>query len=160
MNIYPKIDSLLLAKYIIVKLGGMNHLKLQKLLYYIESWHLVIFDQSIVDDDFYAWVHGPVLKRVWNTYKRYSLLYDSLPNDLAKASDIIDQAEAVLNSDQLDLIKDVLEEYGSKGAYHLECLTHSEKPWREARGDLPPEEPSNAAINKETMKTYYRSLLR
>ena len=50
-----KIDSIKLAYYIInsLKYPDINHLKLQKLLYYIQSWHIVFFDErKLFDDEF------------------------------------------------------------------------------------------------------------
>jgi uncharacterized phage-associated protein len=43
-----RVDPVDLAKYVIVKLGQTDHLKLQKLLYYIQSWHLVMFDKPLL----------------------------------------------------------------------------------------------------------------
>ncbi|WP_277882656.1 hypothetical protein [Oscillatoria sp. FACHB-1406] len=34
-------------------------------------------------------------------------------------------------------------------------MTHVEAPWNLARGDLPPDVPSNEIIEKEWMKEYY-----
>ena len=53
-----KIDSVILAEYILFKCGKMSHLKLQKLLYYVQAFHLAYFDSPLVDDEFEAWLHG------------------------------------------------------------------------------------------------------
>ncbi len=55
-----KVDSLLLSEFILFKYGPMSHLKLQKLLFYAQALHLAYFDEPIIEDDFEAWVHGPV----------------------------------------------------------------------------------------------------
>ena len=49
-----KIDSELLTEYILSKYGKMSHLKLQKLLYYVQAFHLAYFDSPLIDDDFEA----------------------------------------------------------------------------------------------------------
>jgi len=69
------IDSVDLAYYIInsKKYTNLSHLKLQKLLYYIQSWHLVFFDKKLFDDDFQAWVHGPVSRKIYDTFKDESI---------------------------------------------------------------------------------------
>ncbi len=51
------VESELLAQYVAFKLGKCSHLKLQKLLYYIQGFHLARFDNPIIDEDFEAWVH-------------------------------------------------------------------------------------------------------
>jgi len=39
----------------------MSHKKLQKLCYYAVAWHYTLYDSKLVlDDEFEAWVHGPV----------------------------------------------------------------------------------------------------
>jgi hypothetical protein len=63
-----------------------------------------------------------------------------------------------LNPQQIEMIGDVLKEYGDKSAYHLEYLSHSEPPWKEARRGYDPSERSEVPISKETMKRYYQSL--
>lgn len=48
--------------------------------------------------------------------------------------------------------------YGNKDGNELEALSHSEKPWREARIGLGEDERGDSVIRTETMKTYYRSI--
>ena len=152
-----KIDSTDLAYYIInsQKYPNLSHLKLQKLLYYIQSWHLVFFDTKLFDDDFQAWVHGPVSRKVYNTFKDESILHNELNPDLSKGNNI----DSVLSDEQLQLINDVLDEYGDKTPYHLECLTHEEKPWKEARGNCSLTEKCTNVINENTIKEYYTTLI-
>lgn len=155
-----KVSSIELAKYIRAYCGRMNHLKLQKLIYYCEAWHLAYFETSLIEDDFQAWVHGPVSIKVWEHYKTDSVLYNDLPgfSENVKGS-IISKFSIKVTNDQLDLINDVLKEYGGKSSYQLECLTHVELPWREARGGLAINEYSSIIINKTTMKDYYKKQL-
>ncbi len=69
------IDSELLAQYILWKVGKASHLKVQKLLYYIQGYHLAYFDEPVIEDDFEAWVHGPVSRRLFDRLKDKSLLH-------------------------------------------------------------------------------------
>ncbi len=156
----PKIDSIELAKFILAKLGGMPRLKLQKLIYYIEAWHLAIFKESIILDRFRAWVHGPVSIKVWHKFKSSdSPVFNDVSVSAKEARRAVAEVESALVVDQLDLIKDVLKEYGGLSAYELEALTHSELPWREARAGIASDEPSNAVISKVTMQKFYRNRL-
>ena len=127
-----KIDSELLTEYILAKYGNMSHLKLQKLLYYVQAFHLAYFSSPLIDDDFEAWLHGPVSKKIFDKVKDFSLLY----NDIEFKGDrdkIIDAITHQLTSDQITLIDDVLVEYSTKTGQQLENLTHSEDPWILAR---------------------------
>jgi len=153
----PQVEAVDLAKYILAIQGPMSHLKLQKLVYYVEAWHLVFQDKPLITEDFKAWVHGPVCLSLWHAAKDFSLLNGNIGVKAAGREAIIKRMESRLSKDQIELIKDVLKEYGDKPSHHLESLTHSERPWIEARGNLPPNEPSSAKIKKTTMKDYYRS---
>jgi uncharacterized phage-associated protein len=154
-----KIDPILLAQYVLVKLKAADHLKLQKLLYYVQSWHLAIFGEPVFGEDFKAWVHGPVLTSVWNELKDHSKLHTKVGVKDSHASKVVSTVKNKLSQEQIELIDDVLEEYGTKTGYHLECLTHSEDPWRDARGNLPPDEKCSARISKSAMRKFYAARL-
>ncbi len=154
-----KLDSIDLADYILAKLGPMAHLKLQKLVYYVEAWHLAVFEEPLIDDNFKAWLHGPVSTKVWHHYKDRSMLNASLGITKERAEEVVRIVEGALDQDQIDLITDVLSEYGKESAYHLECLTHSEDPWMNARRGVPPGESSTNTISKESIKQFYAEKL-
>lgn len=58
-------NAIVLSKYVIAYSNNVGDLitnkRLQKLLYYVKAWGLVYFEDGIVNDDFEAWVHGPVV---------------------------------------------------------------------------------------------------
>ncbi len=58
-----------------------------------------------------------------------------------------------------DHLEEVWNKYGILDATKLEMLTHSEEPWKEARGSLAPDLPSRSVITQESMKNYYSSLI-
>lgn len=154
------LDSIKLSEYILAKLGSMNQLKMQKLLYYVEAFHQAYFECPVIEDEFEAWVHGPVSRKVWNDLKDVSLLYDDISFvDESDSHRVIQAIEGQLSLDQVDLIEDVLGEYGVLSAYKLECLTHEEAPWIEARRGVPPGDPSTNLISKDLMRTFYRKML-
>jgi len=64
-----KVDSIQLANYLLAVAGPMPHLKLQKLAYYVEAWHLAYFGEPLIEDNFQAWLHGPVSPRIWKQFK-------------------------------------------------------------------------------------------
>jgi len=138
----------------------MPHLKLQKLVYYVEAWHLAIFKESVIQDNFRAWVHGPVCIKVWHEFKSAdSPVFNDIAISSKEAKAIIQDVESELKREQLDLIRDVLKEYAPFSAYELEGMTHAELPWREARAGFANDEPSNAVISKDIMLKFYRKRL-
>jgi uncharacterized phage-associated protein len=144
--------------YYILSYVPSNQLKLQKLVYYSEGWHLAYFERSLITEDFEAWVHGPAIRSMWDHFKGKGGMISEFclrPEDIEKVRVSINQ---VLNPEQIELIGDVIKEYGDKTAYHLETLSHSEAPWKEARNGYAQSERSETLISKDTMKRYYQSL--
>ncbi|MGI9069854.1 MAG: Panacea domain-containing protein [Bryobacteraceae bacterium] len=131
-----------------VRNSDVSNLKLQKFLYYCEAWHLALNDESLFLEALEAWVHGPVVAKVFHDYKnnRWSPIREA-------------NTEPSDNSEVLEHVDLVLDAYGSFGATELERLTHQEHPWLEARGGLPPDAPSRNPISRRTMKEYYSSLI-
>jgi uncharacterized phage-associated protein len=121
----------------------ISNLKLQKLVYYAQAWYLALHDRPLFDEDFEAWIHGPVIPVLYQKYKKFSwhpIDEDANPNLPQYVKDFLDE---------------VAEEYFACDAYELEQMTHIEAPWNQARGNLPPDAPSNEVIRKEWMKEYY-----
>ena len=158
-----------LSKYVIAKYDFygefISNKKLQKFLYYIEAWALVHME-SIIDEDFQAWVHGPVIPEVYQEYRHfgYSPLSFEYPNNAPNASKFIENfvAQKVkegVNPDVFKLIDDVLEEYGELNAFQLERLTHAEDPWLIARKEIPSLAHSNNIIDRQIMKDYYSKVI-
>ncbi len=149
------LDAQLLADYILQMYGPMSHLKLQKLLYYCEGYHLGYFNSSLIKEEFEAWVHGPVCRSVYNNLKGESVIYADLgfngTND--PQSEVINK----LSTDQFQLIKDILEELSTWTGLELENATHNEKPWIEARSGYGPADKCENIISKITMQVYFKN---
>lgn len=134
----------------------ITNLKLQKLVYYAEAWHLANFNESIVDEDFEAWVHGPVVRRLYGEYRGFGWkpIIQSEITDATHADLVASFPERTR-----ELLQMVTDEYFSLPAYQLERLTHNEDPWRLTRGDLPEDAPSDSVIDKVLMQQYYRKFI-
>ena len=135
------------AAYILAEQGKMSTMKLQKLLYYSQAWHLVWAEEPLFDADFQAWANGPVAYEVYDKHRgRFSV--DEWPWG--------DPDNLTVESKRI--VDDVLEDYGPLAGHQLSRLTHSEEPWREARGDLGASERSGRVIEKERIRDYYTAL--
>lgn len=136
------------AKYILEKMNTISAWKLQKLCYYAQAWALAWTGEPLFQEDFEAWANGPVCPVLFHAHQGK---YQIHVGDIKGNSD-------ELNSDQKDTIDRVLAHYGAWDPYELREQTHGEKPWREARGDLPEGASSTAPISKASMGEYYGSL--
>ena len=119
-------------------------LKLQKLLYYVQGWHLGIFKNPAFNDEFEAWVHGPVIPEVFHAYKfnRWNPI-------------ILEEEAPVLEGELQAHIDETLDAYGGDSGWALEMRTHRESPWIEARGSLPQDVSSNQIITKDSMLIFF-----
>lgn len=121
----------------------ISNLKLQKLVYYAQAWHLALYNTPLFDQDFEAWVHGPVIPELYQKYRNFGW------------QPILEDVNPKLPEKVVEFLSEVAEEYFACDAYELERMSHAEDPWCLARGDLPPDAVSHAVINKEWMKEYY-----
>ncbi|QAR44316.1 DUF4065 domain-containing protein [Kosakonia cowanii] len=126
----------------------VTHLKIQKLLYFSEAWNQVINDSELFKEEIQAWAHGPVVLEVFQQYKDYGWKPLPIPND----QDCPKFPAKVLN-----ILLQVFDSYGELPAKTLENMTHTDRPWIDARGDLAPEERCNTVIPKDQIKSYFKT---
>lgn len=139
----------------------VSHKKLQKLIYYVEAWNLVHLETPLFDENFEAWIHGPVLPELYHKLKEIGFNNLEVVNDQFDAVD--KEIEAIiqknnLSENQLELIYSVLNKYSGLSSLELELLTHNEAPWIEARQGCAPHEPCHNVISKVRMREFYTSL--
>lgn len=108
----------------------------QKLLYYVQAWSLAWDGTPLFDDPIEAWKNGPVVRGC-----RHQTDSAAAPHSLTTA--------------QKAKIDAVVDYYGTKTGKELADLTHTERPWRDARGNLNDGLPSTQAITHTSMKQEY-----
>jgi uncharacterized phage-associated protein len=150
------------AKYIIAKSDNVGdwitNKKLQKVLYYIKAWGTVYFDDGVIDDDFEAWIHGPVCPSVYQEYKHFGYNPLSLDYGGLSSSGYIRKFKSEFGKaqkDKIEMIDAVFEKYAKLTSLQLELLTHSEAPWIEARNGLSPIDNSCNIIGEDAMRRFY-----
>jgi len=126
----------------------VTNLKLQKLLYYGQAWHLVLHDEPLFNEDFEAWVYGPVIPSVYRAFKEFG------------AAPLIASSDQPLDFDEDTEahLLETMEVFGGYSSYQLEMMTHREAPWINARGGIPVDAPSQAVISKQAMHEFYSAL--
>ena len=132
----------------------ISPLKLHKLLYYVEAWHLAFFDTSIVPGKFQAWVHGPVCRPLYSRYRNTKSMYCGILEE-----DLRHDNFDGLSEDNKSHIDNVLETYLKFSDTQLEALTHREAPWIAARGDCAEFERCEEEIDKNLMRDFYKERL-
>jgi len=125
-------------------------LKVQKLLYYCQSWHLAFESTPLFNGNFQAWVRGPVSRDVYDRFIGKTMFASLGEGDIRMTFD----ATQIPKPARL-LIDQVLEVYGKYSDTQLAELTHREKPWIEARGNLPAQARCTQVISETTMQATY-----
>ena len=136
------------AKYILDSIGGeISTMKLQKLCYYAQAWTLVWDDKPLFEEDFEAWMNGPVCRELFNIHKGcFAVSSDIIPNK---------KLTNTLTQNQISNIDRVVDFYGEKTGGWLSELTHKEDPWKNVWSLS---NKNNVIISKESIKNYYSSL--
>lgn len=115
-----------------------DSVRLQKLVYFAQAWHLAWTGRPIFEEDFEAWPKGPVVRSVYRE-NRYG--------SLSARANLTEEIRGTLDS--------VLEFYGHRGFKELVERTHRDAPWMDARRGLGPDEPSQRVVRRDTMLDFY-----
>lgn len=160
------IDIKKIAEYTLLSLQqwgiDVSPLKLQKVLYYIQSWHLVYFDSPLFEDCAEAWASGPVYRTVYEVYKE-TPRNESIVSCFKEEGGFGDKLQKLkeemsLNADDCEFLDAIYNHYGTMSQDRLVFLTHSERPWNAAREGISPFEFSQNIVTHESQKEYYSSL--
>lgn len=138
INIYnAKVDELV-RNYDIVP-EYITHLKLQKLLYFVQAICLMVFGKQAFPEKIMAWSYGPVVNEVYQQYKQ------NHAGEINSEEDVKN-----ISSGLYKIIYEVVNCYGSIEANKLIDFTHEEEPW------------INTEINKEIdidlIKNYFNKV--
>ncbi|KAI1695871.1 antitoxin SocA [Ditylenchus destructor] len=114
------------------KLAGLTPMKLQKLLFYTQSWHLRERELPLMDDHFARWQYGPVIPSLYHELKSYgsrpvtSLLSNLKPD----VEDIVFVTPRIPESDTYAhrLIDRIINKYGKWSGTQLSNLSTRKVP--------------------------------
>ena len=138
------------ARYILKKTGPITAMKLQKLCYYSQAWHLVWEEKPLFSNRIEAWGKGPVSPDLYQWHKgRFIVDSDKSLNNLCSNK---------LSSNEKTSIEAVLKGYGKYTAQELSDMTHKEEPWYKANSSCPISANCNAEITLAAMHEYYSNI--
>lgn len=114
------------ANYVISYCNEKNipitHLKLQKLLYFIQANFLFVLDKPCFNDEIIALPYGPVVRSV----------FEALSSRNVGASQLTPISVIQRNLQHTDLIDNSLNELAHESAFTLVEITHNQSPWIDA----------------------------
>jgi uncharacterized phage-associated protein len=132
------------AKHILHTIGReISPMKLHKLCYYSQAWHLAWYGILLFPEDFKKWDNGPVCEGLWNAKP----VWFSISED--------DIGEKYLSGQPLSLretrtIDQRLEDYGMFNGAQLSEIVHREDRWKNAKKE--------EVISNKAMEECYKNL--
>ncbi|WP_163552204.1 type II toxin-antitoxin system antitoxin SocA domain-containing protein [Candidatus Frankia alpina] len=135
------------ASLIVTTLGDVDTMRLQKLAYYSQAWHLATYGTALFPDEVQAWTFGPVVPQLYSAHRGAYGVRTWVRGDPQR-----------LNDQSRRLVDWVLETYGQLTGEELSRMTHAEAPWLRARAGLDDSERSNEPIDPVVMKDYFSRL--
>jgi uncharacterized phage-associated protein len=115
----------------------ISHMKLQKLIYYCQGFHLALCDKPLFHERIEAWKHGPVCPDLYHNLKYLG----SLPIMV-----IADCAFSLTDSEK-EIVRLVYDKYGQYSAAKLRKMTHEESPWKDAA--------QSSSISEDAIKDFF-----
>lgn len=148
-----KISAMDLSKYVIAyvhnKGNGITHLKLQKILYFIQGEYIKQYNTPLFDEKMEAWMYGPVICDVYFQYCENGAL--ELYVDSKEAQKVKDS----LPLEVRNLIDSVLDKMGSKTSRELVQISHGQDPWKKYEAQVSRRE--KPEITEDDMRSYFRN---
>jgi len=116
----------------------LDPMKIQKLLYYVQCWHLSEKNSPLFPERFKAWIWGPVVPSVWHEVS-------------GNESDLKPDLE--LNQEQANHVESVWMALRELSSTELSSMTHEPgMAWKKARADTPEWMPSSNPLNLDDMR--------
>lgn len=141
-------DALTISRYIIKYSGEksfrISNLKLQKLLYFVQSHFLVQKKIRCFDDVIEAWDLGPVVPVAYREYKQFGA--GNIPS-IFVSYDIVNDT---IDDNDCKLIEEVVDVFSTFTATELVELTHKQDPWIDSY-----ERGKNKVISLESLERYF-----
>ncbi|CAM3304407.1 Panacea domain-containing protein [Pseudomonas plecoglossicida] len=125
----------------------VSNLKLQKLVYYAQGFHLAVYGTPLFGEEIEAWTHGPVVPDVYHHFKHHGSGSIPVPTDFD---------QSVFSFEQLTLLNEVQQIYGQYSAWRLREMTHEEAPWK---NNYKPGE-HNLRIPKDEMAAFFKDYIK
>ena len=140
------------AAYVIHSKYEVTNMSLQKLLYYIKAFGMLMLQDTMFPDSCEAWVHGPVFEVIYNKYKDFGkeIITEEKDENLDFGF-LLEEKEKIV-------IDYVLKYFAVYNGTVLREFTHKEQPWNEAREGLWENERSKKLITDEMIFSYFRQM--
>lgn len=121
----------------------ISNMKLQKMLYYQQGFHLAFFKTPLFEEEIEAWMYGPVVPAVYEHFKEYGnqgIEYKDTPIELT--------------IEEERLFDNVCRVYNKYSAIGLMEMTHEEAPWKSTHTGV------GQVISKDKLTSFFKKRLK
>lgn len=117
------------------KIPELTPMKLQKLLFYVQSWYFKYKGFPLFDDTFCRWSHGPVIPSIYHEFKGYGAAEIKSPGTTMVSRSTQQNPfayELVVpeinwnDSDAIAYIDEAIRAYGQYSGWQLSQMTHQQ----------------------------------
>lgn len=132
--------------YLLKKLEKADKIKLVKLIYLADKYHLIRYGRTITNDDYYAMEHGPVGMTVRdvlsldpfniskNGFKYASKLLVKVDENQFAANPNVRVSFDMLSETDMEALDFIVEKFGKMGQWKLRDYTHKYPEWLQYEG--------------------------
>lgn len=143
-EVYEICDYIL--EYISKKHGTINVFKLNSLLYIMQASYLHYYNKPLFNEDFEAWMSGPILPSVWKKYKKFG-----------GGSIISGDFQYNIKEEAMTFLNDIIEMFGECDESNLNDMLISQKAYKDAFELRIPNCDIMPVIEKDAIKILYKS---
>lgn len=147
-----------IVSYLINKHKITEPVKLQKILYFLYLEYLKEKKEKLFDEEFEAWVYGPVLRAVYNHLRYIGLNFNEYETwNSEKDEYVINKIIPLNNKDIFKFIDEKIKKYKNKNTFDLVDEAHNTSPWLNARKGLKDEEISRKKIKFKDLEKFAKT---
>lgn len=112
----------------------LTQLKLMKLTYIAQGWHLGIYGKPLIDENVHAWPHGPVFQDLYHATKKFGKFPVTEVPRSDREVNLEQNGRSKIQHGGLEIIAEVNATYRDKTAWQLREMTHkTDSPWDQTR---------------------------
>lgn len=105
---------------------SVTNLALQKYLYFIQIWNMKANKKPAFSDDIEAWRHGPVIRDIYNKFRKY------ISSPIDPQDKVLKESRVVLDNDTYQVVQYVLQKYSELSDWDLVRIARATQPWEDA----------------------------
>ena len=133
-----------IASYVINHMNDVKPFQLHKLLFYSQGFHYKYYNRPLINEDFFAFNNGPVIKTHISTIE---YLIDNPKQNVQ------------LNADISQLLDTIINEFGQLHIVDLSDRVKLENPWKICRSFYKNDDTCTVRISKSFIQYHFKNYI-